>query len=306
MRSRPPELQRASSTSTRTPPTRAAIVDDLDDTLFVEAGAGSGKTQVARRPRGRARHARAAYRCARSPRSRSPRRRPPSCATGSAARSRRRARSATRPPPRARAAAARRARRRRGVHAARVRAAAAHRAPDRGRAPAAHRGARRHRVAGGVRGTLDPLRRPSCSTTPRSSARCSSRSTPTPASPRCAPSRSRATPTGTSSPSAWVPSPTRRRSPMRWSRCSPRSPTSGRARPHVHRSRRQARSSRCSTSPAGTTELLHAPDEYEQLRLLTAGRAEGQPAPSGRKDNWPPTCDGRRRPRPRSPPCASS
>ena len=60
--------------------TRVAIADDLGDTLFVEAGAGSGKTKSLV-DRVVALVRRAGCRCARSPRSRSPRRRPPSCAT---------------------------------------------------------------------------------------------------------------------------------------------------------------------------------------------------------------------------------
>ena len=37
------------------------------------------------------------------------------------------------------------------------------------------------------------------------------------------------------------------------------------------------------------TELLNAPDEYEQLRLLTAGTPKGS-VTHGRKDNWPAEC----------------
>ena len=114
--------------------------------LFVEAGAGTGKTLRARRPRRRAR-ATAAHRSRRSRRSRSPRPRRPSCATASGQASRprgqhrrtgRRGRRTTRC-----RAALDRARRHHDLHAARLRAARARRVPGRGRAPAGVRGARR-------------------------------------------------------------------------------------------------------------------------------------------------------------------
>ena len=138
--------------------TRAAIVDDLGDTLFVEAGAGSGKTKslvdrvvalVTRAGVPMREIAAVTF------------------TEKAAAELRDRIRreleqvaSASPGDRRSRRRRARRARRRRGLHAARVRAAAAHRAPDRGRAAAPHRGARRDRVAGRVRGALDALRRP--------------------------------------------------------------------------------------------------------------------------------------------------
>ena len=53
--------------------------------------------------------------------------------------------------------------------------------------------------------------------------------------------------------------------------------------------RRQARSGLLDDSPPGTRELLAAPDEYEQLRLLTAGTPRGSVS-QGRKDNWPAEC----------------
>ena len=133
--------------------TRASIVDDLGETLFVEAGAGSGKTKslvdrvVALVV--------AVCRCERSWRSPSPRRRRRSSATGSAASS-----NGWPPRTRRRAMRTRRARRRRGVHAARVRAAPPHGTPDRSGSPASDRGARRHRITGRLRGALDTLRRP--------------------------------------------------------------------------------------------------------------------------------------------------
>ena len=113
-----------------TQPARDAIRTELDETLFVEAGAGTGQDRGARRSHRRARHRRrprpSGPDARRSPRSRSPRRRRPSCATGCGA-------SSTHAPTIADAsddgagalrAGARRARRRRDLHAARVRASA--------------------------------------------------------------------------------------------------------------------------------------------------------------------------------------
>ena len=138
--------------------TRVAIADDLGDTMFVEAGAGSGKTKslvdawsrsssTRRVPMREIAAVTFTEKAAAELRDRI-RRELEQVATGSpfglAADGR------ERPLRRAR-----RARRRRGVHAARLRAAAPQREPDRGRPPAPHRGARRDRVAGGVRGALD-------------------------------------------------------------------------------------------------------------------------------------------------------
>ena len=136
----------------------SAIVEALDETLFVEAGAGIGQDQGARRPRRRAgdpsRRAHARDRRHHLHREGGGRAARPDPARARGRGPRRR--GGRRGPGRTRA---RGARRRRGLHAARVRAAAPDRAPDRSRAPAADRGARRHRVAARVRGALDALRR---------------------------------------------------------------------------------------------------------------------------------------------------
>ena len=255
--------------------TRDAIVDDLDATLFVEAGAGSGKTKalvdrvvalVTRRAtcpmreiaavtftekaaaelRDRIRRALEADRAARRPST-----------------DRRGAGSAAALDELDGAAI---------VHAALVRAADPHRAPDRGRAAAAHRGARRHRVAGRLRGALDPLRRRACSTTPRSSARCCSRSTPTPTLARPAHARARvqrqlgprrrahgprARPAAARRELAPVLGAARRR-------CATRRP--------LHRRRRQApraaRRARGLARPSSRT----APDESSSFALLHEGK----------------------------------
>ena len=45
-------------------------------------------------------------------------------------------------------------------------------------------------------------------------------------------------------------------------------------------------------------ELVAAPDEYEQLRLLSVGTPKGS-VKHGRKDNWPTECPADDGPRPR-------
>ena len=285
-----------SSTSTRTSPRATRSSSALDETLFVEAGAGSGKTKAlvdrivalvvdARRADARDRRDHLHREGAAELRDRIRRALEP---VGPRRRSGRRGRGAAR--------RARRARRRRGLHAARLRPAHPHRAPDRGRAAAAHRGARRDRVAARVRGALDAASSTSCSTIPRSSARCSSRSTPTPPSPCCARSRSRSTPTGTSSPSAWAPSPTRRRSTSTSRRCSPRSTQRARARRALPRRRRQAARDGSSTLAAWHDALARRARRVRAAAAAHRGRADGQRhGTAGRATG--PTCDRRRRAR---------
>ena len=139
-------------------------------------------------------------RCAASPRSRSPRRPRPSCATACGASSRR-ARGAGTPSDGARPvhAGARRARRRRDLHVALVRAADPHRVPGRGRAAAAHRGPRRSVVAARRSTSAGAEPATTCSTIPSSSRRCWSCSRRAPRPSTCAGSRSTSTTTGTCS-----------------------------------------------------------------------------------------------------------
>ncbi len=138
--------------------TRAAIVGALDETLFVEAGAGSGKTKalvdrivalVVERDVPMREIAAVTF------------------TEKAAAELRDRIRRALEPVGRDAdpVVAARRdvgvggARRGRGVHAAHVRATHPGRAPGRSGPAAPRAGARRHRVAARLRGTVDPLRR---------------------------------------------------------------------------------------------------------------------------------------------------
>ena len=63
---------------------------------------------------------------------------------------------------------------------------------------------------------------------------------------------------------------------------STRSPTCARSRPQCARPRRQARSTSCvDARRRGTTSCEHAPDEYEQLRLLTVGAPRRSTCDSG-------------------------
>ena len=267
--------------------TRAAIVDALDETLFVEAGAGSGKTKalvdrivalVTRRDVPMREIAAVTF------------------TEKAAAELRDRIRRALEEAARGADAVAADA-----GHRSRSRSSTAPRCPRCTRSrngswpsipsrPGCHPASRcsttsgrssRSRSAGRASSTRS-------STTPRSNGRCCSPSTPTRRWRRCAPSHWRATRTGTSWPSAWGPSPILRPSPPCWRPSSPRSPTSGRA-PRSASIPTTSCSPRCSTSPRGTTSSTDAPDEYEQLRLLTAGAPTGN-LRHGRKENWPTGC----------------
>ena len=266
---------------------RDAIRTQLDATLFVEAGAGTGKTTVLV-------DRVVALVTADGPDLPVPMRGVAAITfTEKAAaelrdrvrgaletRSRRRHAGAERARPVRRRA--RRSRRRRDLHAALVRAAHPHRVPDRGRPAAAHRGPRRGLVALVVRRALAPHSSTSCSTIPSSSRRCSCCSPRARSSSICAGSRSTSTTTGTCS----TASTSRRRLPALDAR-RPGSPSLD-ARVRDGRSTAATPTTSCSrasrSSPSTRDRLRAAVDDAARIELLLADEAVVQGRASARTD----------------------
>ena len=258
-------------------------------TLFVEAGAGTGKTTVARATASSGCSSpRRACRAARSWRSPSPRRPPPSCATASAASSSRPA-TRLRADPRSSAAAprrARRARRRRHHHAARASRSASWPSTrsrpacrPRSRCVDEHRRRSSRSTSGGRASSTG------CSTTRRSSARLllgRARSALTLDTLRDARRRAATTNWDLVAGRACTPSPTRRPFDLD----AGASPTSdGLSRARRPSARTPTTSCRWRSSAMCRPWLERSrtpPDEYEQLRLLVALGACRAPAHEGR------------------------